>query len=212
MTDTSLILQGINTAGYLRLLKNQSTQEGQLIPFRTSLTFDPKRDSKSTETSDGSLPKNGSLTASIKFDMLKSISAVSDDIEESLYDNEKAELWIVNLDRVNSTGAYYGYYVRGYVSELSNTASPDDYAKVSVTFSVEGTPQRGWVQLPEDAKAQINYVFRGIDKVTDDSGTGNGTAFNDVDDRGKGTNPKKSTGKDATGKGTGDPKDSSVGG
>ena len=186
MANTATILQGIDTVAYIRPLKNQSTEAGELVPFRTSLDFDPKRDEKTTATSDGSVSKPGSLTTSLKWDMLNSISKVSDDIQNSLFDQDELEIWVVNRKRVKD-GKYFAYYMRGYVTENSNSNAVDDNSKNSVTFTIDGTPQRGWLTLPADAQAELDYVFRGIDKTSGDSDTGNGVAWADSD-RGAGAN------------------------
>ena len=194
MANTATILQGIDTVAYIRPLKNQSTEAGELVPFRTSLDFDPKRDEKTTATSDGSVSKPGSLTTSLKWDMLNSISKVSDDIQNSLFDQDELEIWVVNRKRVKD-GKYFAYYMRGYVTENSNSNAVDDNSKNSVTFTIDGTPQRGWLTLPADAQAELDYVFRGIDKTSGDSDTGDGVAWADSD-RGAGANDA-STGKTA---------------
>lgn len=186
MASTATVLQGIDTVAYIRPLKNQSTEAGELVPFRTSLDFDPKRDEKTTATSDGSVSKPGSLTTSLKWDMLNSISKVSDDIQNSLFDQDELEIWVVNRKRVKD-GKYFAYYMRGYVTENSNSNAVDDNSKNSVTFTIDGTPQRGWLTLPADAQAELDYVFRGIDKTSGDSDTGNGVAWADSD-RGAGAN------------------------
>ena len=186
MANTATILQGIDTVAYIRPLKNQATEAGELVPFRTSLDFDPKRDEKTTATSDGSVSKPGSLTTSLKWDMLNSISKVSDDIQNSLFDQDELEIWVVNRKRVKD-GKYFAYYMRGYVTENSNSNAVDDNSKNSVTFTIDGTPQRGWLTLPADAQAELDYVFRGIDKTSGDSDSGNGVAWADSD-RGAGAN------------------------
>lgn len=193
MANTATIVQGIDTVAYIRSLKNQSTEAGELVPFRTSLDFDPKRDEKTTATSDGSVSKPGSLTTSLKWDMLNSISKVSDDIQNSLFDQDELEIWVVNRKRVKD-GKYFAYYMRGYVTENSNSNAVDDSSKNSVTFTIDGTPKRGWLTLPADAQAELDYVFRGIDKVTGDSDTGDGTAWADSD-RGAGANDDASSSK-----------------
>ena len=41
-------LQGIDTVAYVRLLENAAKERGQLIPYQTSLDFDPQRDTDTT--------------------------------------------------------------------------------------------------------------------------------------------------------------------
>ncbi|MDV3545197.1 phage tail protein, partial [Leuconostoc falkenbergense] len=54
------------------------------------------------------------------------------------------------------------------------------------TFSVDGTPKRGWTALSDQQSSDVDYVFRGLGKVT---GTGStetngGTAWNKATDGG----------------------------
>lgn len=51
-----------------------------------------------------------------------------------------------------------------------------------VTFSVNGTPKRGWTTLDDETQEQVDYVFLGVGKVTDTDKTGGGTVWDkDVD-------------------------------
>ena len=55
MANEIQVLQGIDTLLYARLLENADKEDGQLIPFQTSLSFDPQRDSDSTATKSGNV-------------------------------------------------------------------------------------------------------------------------------------------------------------
>ena len=55
------VLQGMDTLAYIRLLKNAEKEQGQLIPYQTSLSFDPQRDSDTTQTKDGAVCTSSSL-------------------------------------------------------------------------------------------------------------------------------------------------------
>ena len=50
-------------------------------------------------------------------------------------------------------------------------------------MTVQGTPQRGWTALPDEAQEEINYVFYGLDSTTKEA-HGNGTDWNPSTDEG----------------------------
>lgn len=179
-------LQGIDTLGYVRLLKNAAKERGQLIPYQTSLDFDPQRDTDTTQTKSGVVPTTASLETDLEIEFVHNISKVSDDLLTSLLENEEVEVWIVYRKRRNAEGKYYAIYMRGTVSEDENENDPDDNATRDVTFTIKGDPQRGWLELPDDAKEEMDYVFQGLGQVTESDKTGGGTAFAEGD-AGKGT-------------------------
>lgn len=180
------ILQGMDTLAYIRLLKNAATEEGQLIPYQTSLSFDPQRDSDTTKTKDGAVGTSSSLETKIEVEFVNNISKVSDDLYNALIKNEKVEIWIVNISRKNSEGKVFSWYAQGSVTEDSSDNDPDDNSTRDVTFSVDGEPQRGWLELPASAKEELAYVFRGLGVVSSTDTTGKGTAWTDTD-RGTGS-------------------------
>lgn len=175
------VLQGMDTLAYVRLLKNSTKEEGQLIPYQTSLSFDPQRDSDTTQTKDGAVGTSSSLETEIEVEFVNNISKISDDLYDALIQNEKVEIWIVNIARKNSEGKVFAWYAQGSVTEDSNDNDPDDNSTRDVTFSVDGVPQRGWLELPEQAKEELVYVFRGIGVVSEQDKDGKGTAWKDVD-------------------------------
>lgn len=179
-------LQGMNALLYVRLLKNAEKEDGQLIPMQTSLSFDPQRDSDSTATKSGNVATTSSIETELKAEFIDNISKISDDLYESLLNNERVEVWKINKDRVNATGQFFAWYMRGVVTEDSNDNDADDNSTREVTFTVDGTPKRGWLTLPESAQEELDYVFRGIGKVSDGDTAGQGVAFNIDADRGTG--------------------------
>lgn len=174
-------LQGIDTLAYVRLLKNAAKERGQLIPYQTSLDFDPQRDTDTTQTKSGVVPTTASLETDLEVEFVHNISKVSDDLLTSLLDNEEVEVWIVYRKRRNSEGKYYAFYMRGVVSEDENENDPDDNATRDVTFTIQGDPQRGWLELPDEAQEEMDYVFQGLGEVTSSDTTGGGTAFVEAD-------------------------------
>lgn len=174
------ILQGMDTVAYFRLLENAATEKGQLIPYQTSLSFDPQRDSDTTKTKDGGVPTSSSLETEVEVEFVNNISKVADQIYDALLDNEDVEVWIMQRKRKNSEGKYFAWYMQGTVSEDSNDNDADDNSTRDVTFTVNGTPKRGWMTLPSEAQAELDYVFRGIDTVTvakNDGSDGDGKAY-----------------------------------
>lgn len=191
-------LQGLDTLAYVRLLKNAGKEEAQLIPYQTSLAFDPQRDSDSTATKSGNVATTSSLETEFEVEFINNISKISDDLYESLIKNEKTEAWIVNRKRINKDGKYFAWYMRGTVTEDENDNDADDASTRDATFTIDGTPQRGWLELPDAAKEELAYVFRGIGKVDtakDDGTDGGGQPWDTEQDRGQGADEKPAASK-----------------
>lgn len=171
------VLQGMDTVAYMRLLKDAAKKAAQLIPYQTSLSFDPQRDVDTTKTKDGGVPTSSSLETEVEVEFVNNVSVVSDEIYDALLRGEEVEIWILNRKRRNSAGQYFAWYMRGTVTEDSNDNDADDNSTRDVTFSIKGTPVRGWLTLPKEAQEELDYVFRGVSAV-------DGAAKNDGTDGG----------------------------
>lgn len=181
MAQDIQILQGIDTVAYVRLKKNAATETGQLIPYQTSLDFDPQRDTDTTQTKMGGVPTTSSLETDLEIEFVNNISKISDDLMTSLLENEDIEVWIVYRKRKNAEGKYFAWYMQGIVSEDENENDPDDNSTRDVTFTIKGEPQRGWLTLSDEAEEELAYVFKGIGAISDSDKTGGGKAYVDAD-------------------------------
>jgi TP901-1 family phage major tail protein len=192
------VLQGLDTLAYIRLLKNAAKERGQLIPYQTSLDFDPQRDSDSTATKSGNVATTSSLETDLEVEFINNISKVSDDMYDSLIKNEKIEVWIVYRKRRNEKGQYFAWYMRGTVTEDESDNDPDDNSTRDATFTIDGTPQRGWLTLPDEAEEELAYVFRGLGAIDgepkNDGTDGEGQEWSDKDrGQGSGDDPASNT-------------------
>ncbi|EKQ18034.1 hypothetical protein LCAUCD174_2043 [Lacticaseibacillus paracasei] len=75
-------------------------------------------------------------------------------------------------------------YMQVTVQEDSSDNDPDDHSTRDVTFSVNGTPKRGWTTLDDETQEQVDYVFLGVGKVTDTDKTGGGVQWDSDKDPG----------------------------
>lgn len=198
-TDAAF-LQGYDTLAFIRKLKDAGTTRGELIPYQTSLSFDPQRDVDTNQTKSGVVPTTSALETDFEVEFINNISKVGDWIYDSLMDEEELEVWVVYRKRVNSDGKRFAWYMRGKVTEDSNDNDPDDNSTRDATFTISGKPQRGWLTLPDEVEEEIAYVFRGLGVIEgtpkDDGTDGDGKAWDKNQDAGQGTNPdqaKKNT-------------------
>lgn len=171
MAEDLTILQGIDKVVFYRKLSAASTENGHLLPYQTTHKFDPSKKVDTTATKDGMVTTNASVETDFEQEFVDSTSAIADQFYDSLFDDETLEVWIVSRKRKNKDGKYFAWYFRAKVTEDENDNDADDNSTRDATFTVDGTPQRGWTELPEEAKSQINYIFKGLEK---DNGTDNG--------------------------------------
>ena len=165
----------------------------EVIPYQTSLSFDPQRDTDTTQTKGGIVPTTASLETDLEVEFINNISKSADWLLDSLLNEGEIETWVVYRKRVNSEGKVFTIYMRGKVTEDSNDNDPDDNSTRDVTFTISGKPTLGWATLPDDIQAELAYVFRGVGVIEGDEkndGTdGQGTPWNKETDTGAGTDP-----------------------
>lgn len=183
-------IQGVNVVVYARKLAEAATTAGQLIPYQTSLSIDPQRDSDKKKTKSGTVTTTSSLETDFKFEFVNNWSKIADQLLDSIFDNEEMEFWAVNRQRKNADGQYYALYLRGKVTEDSNDNDPDDVSSRETTITVDYGPVRGWVTLSEDQEAELAYIFRGVGAIEgtpkNDGTDGAGKAWNKETDAGQG--------------------------
>lgn len=191
MANTDLEkIQGVNVVVYARKLAEAAKVAGQLIPYQTSLSIDPQRDSDKKKTKSGTVTTTSSLETDFKFEFVNNWSKIADQLLDSIFDNEEMEFWAVNRQRKNSEGQYYALYLRGKVTEDSNDNDPDDVSSRETTVTVDYGPVRGWVTLSKEQEAELAYIFRGVGAIEgtpkNDGTDGAGKAWNKETDAGQG--------------------------
>lgn len=182
------VLEGMDVVLLARLHSERATASGQILPFQTSLSFDPSRDSDSTVTKDGNVTTSSSVETALEAEFLNNTSAIADTLYDSLFDGALLDVWVLYRKRQNAEGKYLAWYMQATVSEDSNDNDPDDHSTRDVSFSVVGTPKRGWTSLDAVTKAAVDYVFLGVGAVTESDKTGGGTDWKASD---AGTNAPK---------------------
>ena len=183
-------IQGVNVVVYARKLAEAAKVAGQLIPYQTSLSIDPQRDSDKKKTKSGTVTTTSSLETDFKFEFVNNWSKIADQLLDSIFDNEEMEFWAVNRQRKNADGQYYALYLRGKVTEDSNDNDPDDVSSRETTITVDYGPVRGWVTLSVEQEAELAYIFRGVGAIEgtpkNDGTDGAGKAWNKETDAGQG--------------------------
>lgn len=187
MANELKVLEGMDVVALARKHSDQATVSGQVIPWQTSLSFDPSVDSDSTVTKDGNVATRSSASTDLEVEFLNNTAAIADVMYDSLFDGELLDFWILYRKRKNAAGKYYAWYMQVTVQEDSSDNDPDDHSTRDVTFSVNGTPKRGWTTLDDETQEQIDYVFLGVGKVTDTDKTGGGTVWDKAVDPGTNT-------------------------
>lgn len=175
------VLKGEKSLLFARKHADAATKEMQLVPYQTGLTFDPNRDSDSTATKSGSVNTTSSVETDLEVNFLNNTSAIADELLQALFDGTEMDMEIVRTDRQNDNGEYEAWYMQGSVSEDSNDNDADDSSTRDVSFAVDGTPKHGWTDFTPEQQADVDYLFYGLDKVTDEDKTGGGTAWTDAD-------------------------------
>lgn len=166
MVTTKEALMGKNTVLLFRLLKEQGTQSAVKLAFQTEHELTESRDTDTTATKDGNIVTPSALETSLDCtSILAKGDETADKLRQALRDYEKIEIWEVDLstkgDGLNSE-KYKAMYYQGYVSEWSKSPSAEDSIELSLTFTIEGVGQSGFVTLTPEQENVVKYVFKDV--------------------------------------------------
>ena len=169
MATTKEALMGKNTVLLFRLLKEQGTQSAVKLAFQTEHELTESRDTDTTATKDGNIVTPSALETSLDCtSILAKGDETADKLRQALRDYEKIEIWEVDLS-TKGDGAnaekYKAMYYQGYVSEWSKSPSAEDSIELSLTFTIEGVGQSGFVTLTPEQENVVKYVFKDVTPV-----------------------------------------------
>lgn len=167
------VLKGKDIVVFVRKLSEAKQKDGYLIPYQTDGDFDQSKDSDSTATKSGNVATIGAPQTDFSIKVLDSEDPVLDLLEDSYYNDTVLEFWRVKLGKKNEGGKYFAHYMQGTISEDSQSASSDDNGEREFTVSVNGTPKRGYTEIPAGTQAQLDYLYKGVMKQAD-ANTDNG--------------------------------------
>ena len=84
-------LQGYDTLLLVRPLSMAHEISAEVIPFQTSLSFDPQRDTDTNQTKSGIVPTTASLETDLEVEFVNNISKAADWLLDSLLNEGELE-------------------------------------------------------------------------------------------------------------------------
>ncbi len=151
-----------------RVLADAATADGAVLAFTTENERSKSKDSDSTVTKDGPVLTPGEVEQEITAtSLLAKGDKLVDRLEDALDNNELVEIWEANLDEPAQGGQnkFKGRYFQGYLTELSISASAEDYTEVSLTFGINGAGVKGDVTVSAEQQEVAAYVFKDTTKT-----------------------------------------------
>lgn len=179
MTDT---FTADGNYDFVRLLEEAQTKKASLVINGTGSTYDPSRKTNSTDTKTGTISSIGEISVKDDLDVVDGPWGANQVLEQSFYEKKPIERWHVNTEYKNKDGQFYSIYERGVVTEVSQSGNAGNLLTKKYTITIQGTPKRGWLKLDDQLANNVEFKFRGIDKVNGDD-NGNGTEYNFDTDR-----------------------------
>lgn len=147
-----------------------------ILPWQTGSDYDPSKDSDTTATKDGSVSVDGQLETDFGVAVIDSDHVAVEILEDSLYNGTMLEIWRIKLGKRDTQNRAYSIYALGKVSEMDESADADDLSTIDVSFAIDGTPKRGYLTVPENVQAAIDYAFKGLKNQTEYP-SGDGIAY-----------------------------------
>ena len=156
-------VKGKKLAYLYRIYKEGESKTAQAIAFTTENSRSISKDADTTATKDGSIRTPGEAEIEVSVtSMLAKDNTFIDDLEQAMLDDERMEVWEVNLESpvTNATKQYKGKYYQGYITSFETTSAADGFVEVSLTFGLIGTGKTGNVTVTDDQEAAIDYTFQ----------------------------------------------------
>lgn len=151
-----------------RVNKNAATTDGATLAFVTENSRTKSKESESTVTKDGSITTPGAIEQEISStSILAKDSELVAQLEDALDNGDLLDIWEANLDEPAEGGAnkFKGRYFQGYITELKQTSSAEDFVELSHTFAINGAGVRGDVTVSAEQQEMANYVFADTQKT-----------------------------------------------
>lgn len=145
-----------------RVHKDAATTDGATLAFVTENSRTKSKESESTVTKDGSITTPGAIEQEISStSILAKDSELVGKLEDALDNGDLLDIWEANLDEPAETGEnkFKGRYFQGYITELEQTSSAEDFVELSHTFAINGAGVRGDVTVSAEQQEMANYVF-----------------------------------------------------
>ena len=151
-----------------RILSTEKDHDATALAFTTENERTKSKDADSTVTKDGTVrtpgAAEGEITAS---SLLKKGDEFIDELEAALDDDEKMEIWEVNLaePQASSTDKFKAKYFQGYLTEIDKTSNAEDNVELSLTFGLEGKGVDGYATVTAEQQEVEAYVFADTQKT-----------------------------------------------
>lgn len=154
---------------YLYRIKEKSkTDDAVGLAFTTENERTKSKDADTTATKDGTVRTPGTAEVEITASsLLKKGDKFIDELEAALDDDEKMEIWEVNLaePQESSSNKFKAKYFQGYLTEIDKTSNAEDNVELSMTFGLEGKGVDGYATVTAEQQEVAAYVFADTQKT-----------------------------------------------
>ena len=162
------MLQGKSHMLFMRAYKDRETEDGAKLRFQTEHSVSEDKETETIGTKDGNqiTINDGESTIDIT-----SYAYNEDDGTEAFWkqvhrwfkDNEKVEIWDVDVSNTTEEGSVTATYYRGYFTSFEQSKPYDGNIELSLSYSIEGTGVEGTdvltaEQLAVAEGAQYEYL------------------------------------------------------
>lgn len=157
------VVQGKKIIYLFRLLSEAASESAAAMAFVTENERSKSVDYEATATKDGAVQTPGEVEHEITATAIFSTDGKAEKFEDAMDNNEKIEIWEINLaypGTGDDEGKYSARYMQGYITELTLTSSAEEHAEYETTFAISGTGEKGFATVSDEQKAIAEYVFK----------------------------------------------------
>ena len=142
------MIQGKSHVLFMRALKDKETEDGSKLRFQTEHSISEDKETETVGTKDGNQISINDGESTID---ITSYAYNEDDNTEAFWkqvhkwfkDNEKVEIWDVDLSKETTEGTLNATYYRGFFTSFEQSKPYDGNIELSISYSIEGKGVEG---------------------------------------------------------------------
>ena len=152
----------------VRILSTEKDHDAKALALQPRMSVPSQKMLIQQQQKDGTVRTPGTAEVEITASsLLKKGDKFIDELEAALDDDEKMEIWEVNLaePQASSSNKFKAKYFQGYLTEIDKTSNAEDNVELSLTFGLEGKGVDGYATVTAEQQEVAAYVFADTQKT-----------------------------------------------
>lgn len=124
--------------------------------------------SDSTDTKDGTINSPATPAVTLDIEAISSLDDVNTMLKDSVVNQEKLEVWDINLADKKEDGKFGATYAQGYMTSWDVPSEVGKLDELKTAMNIDQIPQDGEATISAEQAKEIQYTFADTAKVAEE--------------------------------------------